>query len=48
VSCASCAQRREAIAKIAREVGGAIVFGAKRVLSRPAPAPQSKDEDGKR
>jgi hypothetical protein len=45
--CASCQQRREAIARIAREVG-TIVFGGKRVLSRPAPAPQSKDEDGKR
>jgi hypothetical protein len=44
--CLSCQQRREAIARIAREVG-TIVFGAKRVLSRQVP-PQSKDEDGKR
>jgi hypothetical protein len=44
--CASCQQRREAIARIAREVG-TIVFGGKRVLSRPAP-PQSKGDDGKR
>ena len=35
-----------AVARIAREVG-TIVFGAKRVLSKPAPAPQSKDRDGK-
>jgi hypothetical protein len=42
--CASCQQRREAIAKIAREVG-TIVFGGKRVLSAPAP---KKDNDGKR
>jgi len=45
--CAGCQQRREAIAKIAQQVG-TIVFGAKRVLSRPAPAPQSKGDDGKR
>ena len=45
--CAKCQQRREAITRIAREVG-TIVFGTKRVLSRPAPAPQSKDDDGKR
>jgi hypothetical protein len=42
--CASCQQRREAIARIAQQVG-TIVFGGKRVLSRPAPV---KDEDGKR
>jgi hypothetical protein len=42
--CASCQQRREAIARIAREVG-TIVFGGKRVLAGPAPV---KDEDGKR
>jgi len=48
VPCASCQQRREAIARIAREVGGTIVFGARRVLAGPVPAPQSKDEDGKR
>lgn len=46
--CVGCQQRREAIAKIAREVGGTIVFGARRVLTGPAPAPQSKDENGKR
>jgi len=45
--CVSCQQRREAIARIAREVGGTIVFGAKRVLLSK-PAPQSKDDDGKR
>jgi hypothetical protein len=42
--CQSCQQRREAIARIARDVG-TIVFGGKRVLSKPIPA---KDEDGKR
>lgn len=47
MACAGCQQRREAIARIAREVG-TIVFGGKRVLASPAPAPQSKDEDGKR
>jgi len=44
--CAKCQQRREAIARIAREVGGTIVFGAKRVLA--GPVPQAKGEDGKR
>lgn len=45
--CVSCQQRREAIARIAREVG-TIVFGAKRVLAGPATPPQAKDENGKR
>jgi hypothetical protein len=42
--CAKCQQRREAIARIAQEVG-TIMFGAKRVLSRPTPVVQSKDEN---
>jgi hypothetical protein len=46
--CASCQQRREAIARLAREVGGTIVFGARRVLTGAAPAPQPKEQDGKR
>jgi hypothetical protein len=45
--CSGCQKRREAIARIAREVG-TIVFGSKRVLAGPVPAPQSKDENGQR
>ncbi len=48
MACAKCQQRREAIARMAREVGGTIVFGARRVLVGAAPAPQPKAEDGKR
>ena len=46
--CAKCQQRREAIARIAREVGTIVFGGRKRVLAGPVPAPQLKDENGKR
>jgi hypothetical protein len=46
--CAKCQQRREAIARIAREAGTIVFGGAKRVLAAPAPPPQSKGDDGKR
>jgi hypothetical protein len=47
MACISCQERREAIARIAAQIG-TVVFGRKRVLAAPEkPAPQKPDQEEK-
>ena len=41
MTCISCQERREAIRKIAEKIG-TVVFGGKRVLSKPTEAKDGK------
>jgi hypothetical protein len=44
MTCISCQERREAIARIAAQIG-TIVFGRKRVLAAPEKKPEEKPEE---
>jgi hypothetical protein len=46
MSCAGCQKRREAIARMAAKLGGTIVFGAKRVLTKQEPPKQQEAKRG--